>query len=286
VPSSQNTAKVLDDSDCLSVRMRMLSMTNENKVGGFTRPTPNGGVYQTPSLKRKNGELPVDFMKRLNSLGYANGNLEKVTAHWNGDHSEYHFGSAKSCRLCRRASSQKSGGTRKSQSPVKLGEARKGSKGLTMVPFYLPSAFAELALSLPLGRVAVVIDVPSAKDLKSEAKSLDVSTAGKSAGAIAEDIEDHKRILTPQDTKSPGSKVLPAEVPKPSEPMPSKAEGVKNVSAVVSVSPPTPVLDEVKLKPVIKVGDRLVDQETGQASRLSKLIKDKSKVKKERAKKT
>jgi hypothetical protein len=102
-------------------------MTNE-KPRRFTRKTGNG-EHSTPRLPRKKGETKEEFYKRMNDLGYENGNLEKVPHHWTSDDSEMHPGKdSESCPWCKPTKRQlKAAENKKSGEIPNTSDSKEGS---------------------------------------------------------------------------------------------------------------------------------------------------------------
>jgi len=176
-------------------------MKRQSSIEYFSTRRADGSEVKTPRLLRKKEETPDDFFKRMNQRGYGNGNLEKVTAHWNSDHSEYHAGSASSCRFCKRSVKEENGATNKSMNPVKIGSPRRGKKGLTTVALVLPAAFAEQLLQSSLSAIHVSVDVAREKvaiksasgDIKSAADAKQVTV---SPSAVVPSTEGVKPVAT------------------------------------------------------------------------------------------
>jgi len=107
-----------------------------------SEPFVDSKGHRTPSLRRSPNESPDQFMTRMNQLGYANGSLEKATAHWNRDHSEYHAGDYHSCKSCRHQAKTLRSDAPESDNliPLKTGKIMRRKDGLASILLYFPAA--------------------------------------------------------------------------------------------------------------------------------------------------
>lgn len=202
-------------------------MTKETLKSSFDRPSKRGSnTYSTPILRRKIGESPDAFFQRLNAEGYENGHLEKVSAHWNGDHSQYHFGKVESCRICQRQVSVKNDGGPVIYTPIKVGKHRPGTGDTVVVPVYVSASFATQLAAAPTASIRIQIIPSSAKAPKIEKPVVapQPSSPAKSEPATSA-------------TSTPAKEPLKQDVA--SETKPISAPSAPKVEAVTPVAPLT-----------------------------------------------
>lgn len=159
----------------------VINLTDEN-TSYFTRELGDGRKHRTPRLPKKKGETTEEFFKRMNELGYGNGDLEKVPHHWNGDESEMHPGTdSESCRFCKptkrqtaKLNKEKDESSEPSEGIKESTPEDKSSKGgsETSEAAEVPEKEKEIKVTdakLPDGSGATVIDMPdSSKDAKAK----------------------------------------------------------------------------------------------------------------------
>lgn len=128
----------------------------------------DGKTHSSKILRRKKSETKEQFLSRMNKVGYNNGELEKLTAHWNRDASEYHVGANDSCKRCATPRTKASTRGKKDiryEMPTKVGNFRKLSDGSMSVLFRLSPEFAQIMQASPVQSIRVSVDQSISSDV-------------------------------------------------------------------------------------------------------------------------
>jgi hypothetical protein len=158
----------------------------------FRRKLSEDKEHKTPKLRKKAAEDKDGFYKRMNTLGYANGDLEKVPHHWNSDDNEVHMGVSEACKICNSIKSKSNEDNKKvgmeTISPIK-------------VKVKIQKKDAVLTLHVPLD-VGEVLDADS-KSLRIQFQK--PKAESKAVSTTAEKVEtDVKAQSSDTEAKSKG----------------------------------------------------------------------------------